>query len=173
MTSSVGLWEAGVKSQHLAGYLVIYRHLGLVLAVPDRFHMLWWAFKTQHFEMIFFFSLFNGSFESSKRVSHQGSRVQTICLLKNNSWQNYLCVDERKYKGFPLSVCLFLAWRNIYYPGQNSKSALMFYKLFTQVGKDCCRLYANTQHPRFLSVCFQLEAARQRNTSDRFFLSVL
>lgn len=72
-----------------------------------------------------------------------------------------MCVSERKHRGFPLSVCLLLVWRNIYHPGQNSKSAVLFYKLVTQVGKDCCRLYANTQHPRFLPLSFQLTLGRE------------
>lgn len=77
-----------------------------------------------------------------------------------------MCVSERKHRGFPLSVCLLLVWRNIYHPGQNSKSAVLFYKLVTQVGKDCCRLYANTQHPRFLS-------ASSSHSAEKYFWHIL
>lgn len=46
---------------------------------------------------------------------------------------------------------VFLCGLRKYHPGQNSKSALLFYKLVTRVWKDRCRLYANRRCPRFLS----------------------
>lgn len=59
-----------------------------------------------------------------------------------------ICVSmKRNTKVFFLS----LSGLRKYHPGQNSKSALLFYKLLTWVWKDRCRLYANRQCPRFLS----------------------
>jgi len=97
--------------------------------------------------LVFFFFFFMVALQAVEWVPF--ARSKTVIGKIN-------CVSMRKNR--KVFLCLPLFGLRKYHPGQNSKSALLFYKLVTRVWKDRCRLYANRQCPRFLS------ASRARST---------